>query len=168
MPETLPKKYRESDSKPCNCKSAKPESPVLFEAMTPDAQNRARAGSDRSFGLVFATLLAVVALYPAFVGGPIRFWALIAAAPFLVFGLFRPSLLRPLNIAWLRFGLLLGRVVNPLVMLVIYLLCILPIGLILKLAGKDLLKLRPDRTLDSYWIPRSPPGPSAESLEEQF
>ena len=80
----------------------------------------------------------------------------------------RPASLTPLNAAWTRLGLLLFRIVNPIVMFLLFVLAILPIGLLMRLGGKDFLRLKRDEAAASYWIPRQPPGPTAESMTEQF
>jgi len=125
-------------------------------------------GSSRSFGLVFATVFALIGLVPLFNGDPVRTWALIIAGIFLVIAFVAPKVLMPLNILWFKLGLLLGRIVNPVVMFLIYIIAILPTGLILRLFGKDLLLLKFDKSKKSYWIVREPPGPEPDSLEEQF
>ena len=80
----------------------------------------------------------------------------------------RPAWLAPLNRVWFKFGLLLQRVVNPLVMAVIYFAVVTPTGLIMRALGKDPLHLRYDPDARSYWIPRDPPGPERESMKNQF
>ena len=82
--------------------------------------------------------------------------------------LVRPSLLAPLNRLWMRFGLLLHKIVNPVVMGIIFVLTVVPIGLVMRMIGKDILHLRFDKQCDSYWIRRDPPGPSPESMDNQF
>ncbi len=79
-----------------------------------------------------------------------------------------PKVLHPLNRVWTSLGLLLGKVVNPIVMGVVFLLAVTPIAVILRLLGKDLLRLRRDPAADSYWIPRDPPGPDPASMSRQF
>jgi hypothetical protein len=79
-----------------------------------------------------------------------------------------PWVLRPLNYVWFRFGLLLHRVVSPLVMGAVFFLCVLPIGILMRVARKDLLSLRRDATRDSYWIVRDPYGPDPETMKRQF
>ena len=80
----------------------------------------------------------------------------------------RPSLLRPLNRLWFKFGLLLNKVVNPLIMGLVFYITVTPIGLIMRVLGKDLLGLRLSKDSESYWIHRDPPGPSPESMRHQF
>lgn len=127
-----------------------------------------RGPSDRSFGLVFAVVFAVIGLLPLVFGGGVRLWALLFGATFLVVALLIPSVLGPLNRWWLRFGLLLHRIVSPLVLGIMFFLVITPMGLLMRTFGKDLLRLRFERSLPSYWIDRTPPGPAPESMTEQF
>ncbi len=124
--------------------------------------------SDRSFGLVFAVLLTVIALWPLGHGAAPRWWVLAAAAILLAAVWLRPSLLRPANRAWTRLGLLLSRVVNPVITALLFYLVFVPIGLFLRLRGKDPLHLRFDPQAGSYWMERRPPGPSPETMSRQF
>ena len=97
-----------------------------------------------------------------------RVWALIPSAAFAIVSLLVPFVLAPLNRLWTRFGMLLHRVVSPVALGILYFCVVTPTGLLLRVFGKDPLKLRMDRTATSYWIARSPPGPAAESLKNQF
>jgi len=126
------------------------------------------AGSDRSFGLVFAAVFAILAVYPLFKGGTLHLIHLGVAASFLFFALAAPRLLGPLNRLWFRFGMLLHKVVNPLVMAVIFFGVITPIAAIVRVRGKDPLHRRFDPQADSYWTPREPPGPEGASMRRQF
>lgn len=83
-------------------------------------------------------------------------------------GLLRPSLLSWLNALWLKLGLLLHRIVNPIIMAVLFFGTILPIGLLMRAFGKDPLRLRLDKAADSYWLPRSDERPQSESMRQQF
>ncbi|MCC5870727.1 MAG: hypothetical protein JJU27_19685, partial [Gammaproteobacteria bacterium] len=106
-------------------------------------------------------------LYPLLAGGGVRIWALSISGVFLFFTFFFTSVLQPLNVLWFRFGMLLARVVNPIVMFLIYIVTIVPFGLGARLFGKDLLRLRLDKSADTYWVDRAPPGPEPTSLEDQ-
>lgn len=125
-------------------------------------------GSDRSFGLIVGGILGAIALYQYLSGSSIFVWFAAPAAALLILGAVVPKLLHPLNLAWTRLGLLLGRLITPLVMFVVYVVTIIPIGLILRLCRKDLLRLQPHPDADSYWIARDPRGPAPESLKDQF
>jgi predicted membrane metal-binding protein len=125
-------------------------------------------GSERSFGLVFAAVLAFVGLWPLLEGAGPRAWALAAAAAFLLAGLAVPRLLRPLNLAWFRVGLLLGLVVSPVVMFVIFVVAVVPTAFVARLSGKDPLRLRIDRQAPTYWIDRRREGTPIGSMRHQF
>ena len=125
-------------------------------------------GSDRSFGIVFLVVFLLIGLYPLINQAGVRIWSLSIAGVFLLIALVMPKLLSPLNRIWLKFGLLLAKIVNPIVMFLIYVTTIVPIGLLLRLFGKDLLLQKVDSQAKSYWIERTPAGPTPESLNEQF
>jgi hypothetical protein len=125
-------------------------------------------GSDRSFGIVMALALAAVTSLNIWHSGRLWPWTGGLAALFLVAGLLRPSALNPLKRAWLGFGLLLHRVVNPVVMALLFYGTVLPTGLVMRARGKDLLRLKRQPEVDSYWIVRQPPGPSPETMKDQF
>lgn len=124
--------------------------------------------SHRSFGVVFAVVFAVVALWPLTADGGVRWWSLAIAAAFLAVALIRPAVLAPLNRLWTKFGLLLNRIVSPLVMGLLFFVVITPFALAVRLAGKDLLNLKHDPEAESYWIPREPPGPLPETIKNQY
>ena len=131
-------------------------------------EDHARAGSERGFGIVFAVVFTAVAFWPLMDGGPVSLWALAVGALFLAAGLWAPAVLRPLNRVWFLFGLALNKVVNPLVMGLLFYLTITPIGLVMRLLGKDLLHRRFDPQEKSYWIERRPPGPKPDTMRFQF
>jgi hypothetical protein len=131
-------------------------------------QSPVRGSSDRSFGIVIAGFFAILGLLPLFWGDAVRWWALAAAAVFCAAALAAPRLLAPLNRQWTRLGLLLHRIVSPLVLGIMFFGMFMPIGLLMRISGKDPLRLRADPDARSYWIERIPPGPAAESLKNQF
>ena len=124
-----------------------------------------RASSDRGFGLVFAAVFAIVALWPLLDGAAPRPWALAAAAAFLAAAWLAPGLLAPLNRLWTRFGLLLSRVMNPLVLGLLFYGMVTPMGLAMRALGKDPLRRRFEREAASYWIERRPRGPAPMSRQ---
>ena len=126
------------------------------------------ASTDRSFGLVFAVVFSLIAAYLAWHGNVWWPASLVLASLFLVLALSRPSLLAPLNRAWTWLGLLLGAVVAPVVMAVIYFGLITPMGVAARLFGKDFLRLKRDPTVSSYWLPRHDQSPSPQRLRDQF
>lgn len=127
-----------------------------------------KAGSDRGFGLVFAGFFAIVSGLSWWRGHTGWHWALPLAALFLLVALVYPRILNPLNRAWLKFGLLLYKVVNPIVLGLLFFLTITPIGLLMRAFGKDFLRLKRDQDARSYWIERTPPGPPPQSMRNQF
>src|SRR5262245_66567401 len=99
-------------------------------------------GSERSFGITFAALFAVFGFWPLLFRSEMpRWWALAVSIAFLMGALTAPRLLAPLNILWFRFGLLLHHIINPILMALIYFGAVVPMGLVLKMAGKDVLRL---------------------------
>ena len=126
------------------------------------------AGSDRSFGIVMAAAFAVLALLNAWHGGRLWPWTGAVAGLFLAAALLRPALLNPLNRLWLQFGLLLHKVVNPIMMAFVFFGAVLPTGLAMRALGKDPLRLRRQPDANSYWIERRPRGPAPESMTDQF
>src|SRR5260221_2716184 len=125
-------------------------------------------GSDRSFGLVMAGALAALTSLNAWHSGRLWPWAGGLAALLLAAALLRPSVLNPLNRIWLKFGLLLHSVVNPVVMALLFYGTVLPTGLVMRMMGKDLLRLKREPAAESYWIVRQPPGPLPETMKDQF
>jgi hypothetical protein len=127
-----------------------------------------KRGSDRSFGLVFAGFFAILFALGLWRGSELLWlWASLSGA-FLLVALAAPRVLAPLNRLWYLFGLLLGRVVNPVVMFAVFAIAVTPTALILRALGKDPLRLKWDGAAKSYWIPREPPGPAPESMKHQF
>ena len=124
--------------------------------------------SDRSFGFVMFGALAIYGAIPLLSAGNVRWPALIAAVPFLVLALVAPRVLAPLNKVWMKLGLFMGKIVNPIVMGLLFFLTITPIGLLMRWMGKDQLRRGFDKSSASYWIERSPPGPPPESMKNQF
>jgi len=130
---------------------------------------RVKRSSDRSFGRVMAAAFVVVGVLPL-VHEPYqpRWWALAIAAIFAVAAQWWPATLAPLNYVWLKFGLLLHKIVSPVILGLLFYTTVLPIGLLIRVFGKDPLHLRRDPAAQSYWIARDPPGPSPESMSQQF
>jgi predicted membrane metal-binding protein len=141
-----------------------PNLPNTHESYT--ARTDVKSGSDRSFGLVFAVVFCIVALFPLLDSGDVRIWALIVASIFVLAAFFCTAALKPLNLTWFKFGLLLHKIVNPIIMGLMFYLTIMPIGLIMRLAGKDILNLRIDKAAPTYWITRE--SPERDSLKNQF
>ncbi len=109
--------------------------------------------SNRSFGILFSILFALIAFWPIINGNPLRLWLIPVSVIFLVLGLLNSKLLNPLNVVWVKFGELLGRIIAPIVMAIIYFIIITPIGLFMRLSRKDLLNLKFSKA-NTYWIKR--------------
>jgi len=131
-------------------------------------EEHVKAGSDRGFGFVFAGFFALVSGLSWWRGHTGWHWPLPLAAVFLAVALVHPRLLAPLNKLWLKFGLLIYKVMNPLILGLLFFVTIAPIGIVMRLFGKDFLRLRLDREAKSYWIERAPPGPPPQSMRNQF
>lgn len=124
--------------------------------------------SDRSFGLTFSAVFLIIALFPLFFGGSMRLWGIAVASVLLVVSFAAPGLLSSLNRLWFRFGLLLHKIINPVVLGVLFYLVVTPVGLLMRLSGKDPLRLRFDSATKSYWIRRETAVPPAEGMTNQF
>ncbi|MDP6175569.1 MAG: SxtJ family membrane protein [Rhodospirillales bacterium] len=131
-------------------------------------QEMVGGSTDRAFGLVFVVVLLIIACWPLFDGATPRPWWLATAALLALIAFIRPGLLAPFNRAWTKFGLLLHKIVNPIIMGLVFYLTVTPTGLIMRLLGKDPLRLRFDHEAKSYWIERTPPGPAPETMKQQF
>ena len=123
-----------------------------------------KLSSNRSFGIVFFIVFLIIALYPLKNGEDFRVLALIIALFFLVLGLINSKILTPLNKLWFKFGLLLGKIVSPIIMGLIFFLVVTPIGFVMKIIGKDLLNLKFNKN-KSYWIEKT--GPKSK-MKNQF
>ena len=123
-----------------------------------------KIGSNKSFGIVFFIVFLLIAIYPLINNGELRIWSLIIAIIFLILGLINSKVLTPLNKLWFKFGLLLGKVVSPLIMGIIFFLVVTPTALIMRIIGKDLLNLKFNNK-KSYWIEKT--GPKSK-MKNQF
>ena len=126
-----------------------------------DQSNRS---SNRSFGVVFFIVFLIISVYPILNYGEIRVWALIISSIFLILGLVNSKLLSPLNNLWFRLGIFLGKIISPIIMGIIFYLVVTPIGLLMRILGKDLLNLKYNKN-NSYWIEKS--GPKSK-MKNQF
>src|SRR5262249_27099031 len=111
-----------------------------------------KIGSERSFGIVFAVVFLIIALVPLFSGRAATRWALQAAAAFAICAFVAPDVLAPLNRAWYKLGLLLSAVVSPIAIFLVYVLAVVPTGLVMRLLGKDPMRMRFERDAPSYWV----------------
>ena len=133
-----------------------------------DSNEEIEVGTERGFAVVFAVVFAVIAAWPLMDGASPRWWALAAATFFLAAGFLFPVVLKPLNVLWFKFAMLLYKVVNPITMAMLFVTTIIPIGLIMRGLGKDPLRLKRQPEARTYWIERSPHGPEPESMKNQF
>ena len=117
-----------------------------------------KASSDRAFGWTFVTVFLVIALWPLASGGALRWWSLIAGGLVLAATIAAPSLLDLPNRLWQRFGLLLHRIVSPVVLAIMFYLVVTPTGLLMRVFAKNILRLRRESAGETYWIKRDPPG----------
>ena len=113
-----------------------------------------KIGSNRSFGLVFSFIFLIISVYPILDDDPLRLWSLMIAMVFLILGLLNSKLLSPLNKTWFKFGIFLGKIISPFVMGIIFFLVVTPIGFLMRMLGKDLLRLKLN-TDKSYWIEKT-------------
>ena len=121
--------------------------------------------SPKSFGVVFSIVFLIVALYPLIDSESLRIWALIISAIFLLLAFIAPNTLLFPNKLWFKLGILLGSIIAPIIMALVYFLTVLPTGLIMRLLGKDLLRQEIDKNAKSYWIERRE---SMGSMKNQF
>jgi len=123
-----------------------------------------KISSNRSFGIVFFIVFLLIALYPLTYSQDIRIWSVIISIIFLVLGLFNSKILTPLNKLWFTFGIFLGKIISPIIMGIIFFLVVTPIGLLMRLLGKDLINLKYNNN-KSYWIEKK--GPKSK-MKNQF
>ena len=113
--------------------------------------SKIKISSNKSFGIVFFTVFLIIAIWPLLNGYEIRYWSLIISIVFLFLGILNSKILTPLNKIWFKIGILLGNVISPIVMSIIFFLVVTPTSFIMKILGKDLLNLKKN-TKNSYWI----------------
>jgi len=124
-----------------------------------------KISSNRSFGFLFFVVFFVISLWPLKSQGDLRLWAFILSLVFLVLGVLNSKLLTPFNKLWFKFGILLGSIVSPIVMGTVFFLVVTPVGLIMRLLGKDLLRINKNKTISTYWINRDK---QKNSMKKQF
>ena len=124
-----------------------------------------KISSNRSFGIVFFIVFLFIALYPITYSEDIRIWSLIISFIFIILGLLNSKILTPLNKLWFKFGVILGKIVSPTIMGIIFFLVVTPIGLLMRLLGKDLLRLKYNKKDNTYWIEKNG---SKSKMKNQF
>ena len=123
-----------------------------------------KIGSNKSFGIVFFIVFLIIAIYPLLSQNEIRLWSLIISIIFLILGLLNSKLLTPLNKIWFKFGILLGKIISPLVMGLIFFFVVTPIGILMRILKKDLLNLKFNKK-KTYWIEKNDPK---SKMKNQF
>ena len=106
--------------------------------------------TNRNFGIVFFIVFLLIGLWPILNNENLRFWSLLISIIFLILGIFNSKLLTPLNKVWMKFGLILGTIISPIIMGIIFFLVVTPTGILLRFFGKDILKLKKNKS-ESYW-----------------
>ena len=127
-------------------------------------EKKIKVSSNKSFGIVFSIFFLLISVYLLLNNDPIYYWSLFVSFIFLVLGLMNSKILSPLNLLWFKFGILLGRIISPVVMGIIFFLVVTPISIILKIFGKDVLNLKFNNN-KTYWIEKN--GPKS-NMKKQF
>ena len=123
-----------------------------------------KISSNRSFGIVFFIVFLLIALYPLINQGEFRLWSLIISFIFFILGILNSKILTPLNKLWFKFGIFLGKIVSPIIMVIIFFFVVTPIGVLMRIFGKDILNLKYNNN-KSYWIEKT--GPKSK-MKNQF
>ncbi|MGE0769730.1 MAG: SxtJ family membrane protein [Hyphomicrobiaceae bacterium] len=123
--------------------------------------------SNRSFGLLFCVVFALIAAWSFFFRGALLWWAVVVSALFLGAALLIPTVLTPLNRAWMKFGEILHRIISPVILAILFFVVVTPFGLVMRVFRRDPLRLQKNASA-SYWITRTPPGPPPDSFDKQF
>ena len=123
-----------------------------------------KVSSNRSFGIVFFIVFLLIATYPLLKGNDVRVWSLLISFGFLILGLMNSKILSPLNKLWFKFGLILGKIISPLIMGIIFFVVVTPIGVVMRVLKKDLLNLKYNQK-ETYWIKKT--GPKSK-MKNQF
>ena len=123
-----------------------------------------KISSNRSFGIVFFIVFLLIATYPLLKGNDVRIWSLLVSFGFLILGLINSKILSPLNKLWFKFGIILGKIISPLIMGIIFFVVVTPIGIVMRVLKKDLLNLKYNQK-ETYWIKKT--GPKSK-MKNQF
>ena len=123
-----------------------------------------KISSNRSFGIVFFIVFLLISIYPLLNDDHLRIWSLVISIVFLILGLLNSKILFPLNKIWFKFGILLGKIISPLIMGLIFFVVVTPIGLLMRLFNKDLINLKFNKS-KSYWIEKKEPK---SKMKNQF
>ena len=121
--------------------------------------------NNKSFGFLFFLVFLLIGFWPLFDNGSPRIIFFPVAVVFLILGLINSKILTPLNKIWIKFGELLGRIIAPVVMALVYFIVLTPISILVRIFGKDLLKIKFSNKINSYWIKREK---DMGSMNKQF
>ena len=128
-------------------------------------KSKIKTSSNRNFGFVFFIVFLILGFWPITNGEEIRIWLVAISLIFLILGIMKSKLLTPLNQLWFKFGMILGAIVAPIIMGAVFFLVVTPIGIVMRLMGKDLLNKKYDKKKETYWITRRT---SISSMKRQF
>ena len=126
--------------------------------------DKIKVSSNRSFGIIFCIVFLIIAFYPLINGEEIRIWSIIVSIIFLLLGLINSQILTPLNKIWFKFGILLGNIISPIVMAIVFFVVVTPTGIIMKILRKDLIGLKKNNK-NTYWIEKKS---KMTSMKNQF
>ena len=127
-------------------------------------EQKIKTSSNKSFGIVFFIVFLIIALYPMLKGQDLRLWSLIISLIFLILGIINSTVLTPLNKIWFKFGILLGNIISPIVMAIVFFGVVLPTGIVMKILRKDLIGLKKNNK-NTYWIEKKS---QMTSMKNQF
>ena len=128
-------------------------------------ESKIKMSSNKNFGLIFFIVFIILGLWPLWSEGQINIWLIIISFVFLLLAITKSKLLTPLNLLWFKFGIILGSIFAPIIMALVFFLVITPIGIFMKVIGKDLLDLKNSKKKETYWKKRDlAPG----SMKRQF
>jgi large-conductance mechanosensitive channel len=134
-------------------------------------QELTKAGTDRAFGCAVGSILMLIGATKAFVAGaalPIASLIFVAGSVLLLLGIVAPARLSTLNKVWFKIGAVIAKVVNPIILAILFFFVVTPMALVMRMMGKRPLHLAPDRSAATYWINRGPPEGGASSMRRQF
>ena len=121
--------------------------------------------SNKSFGLVFFIVFLIIGLFPILNQNEVRIWSVILSLVFLILGLLNSNILTPLNKVWIKFGIILGQFISPVILGIIFFAVVLPTGIIMRLIKKNFLGIKFDKSIKSYWIKKEK---QLSSMKNQF
>ena len=124
-----------------------------------------KKSNNRGFGILFFIVFLILGLYPTLKGNSPNIYLISISIPFIILGIINSKILTPLSNAWIRLGEILGIIIAPIVMAIIYFFILTPISLIVRIFGKDLLSIKFDKQVNTYWINRKK---NINSMKKQF